>query len=165
MDTTSFIYYSNFSCCTRHPNFISVAKQLPKARKLRTVKSNQLVQLSCVLKSNPFFQKLSLMKTLEDSLEKMWRNSKASSEKRSMEYIQCSACKAVYPVQANMFGEKGRYVRCIVCGKMWLQLPENIKVLEEDMETKELSQEDWERWKLVRMKNMSSLNFQVDSKE
>ncbi|GJQ15527.1 hypothetical protein GpartN1_g7318.t1 [Galdieria partita] len=136
----------------------------------RTAKCSQ--QVCCVLKSNPFFQKLSLIQSLENSLEKMWKKSDMGSLERNweeqqkrVEYIQCSACKTVYPVKADMFGEKGRYVRCIVCGKLWLQLPQDVKLLEENMETKELSEEDWEQWKLVRMRKMSSYSPTVDSKD
>ncbi|GJD11146.1 29 kDa ribonucleoprotein B, chloroplastic [Galdieria sulphuraria] len=83
------------------------------------------------------------------SLEKKSRQ----EQPKRMEYIQCSACKAVYSVKVDMFGENGRYVRCIVCGKLWLQLPQDVKLLEENMETRELSEEVWEQWKLGSVDN------------
>lgn len=154
--TTAFVCGVNDLWCH---NFV---KQ-PLGRKRRTPNRNRCQRLSCVLQSNPFFQKLSLIKSLENSLDKIWKGSETSAlekqwkeQRERMDYIQCSSCKAVYTVKANMFGEKGRYVRCIVCGKLWLQLPQDVRQLEEDMETKELSQEDWEQWKLVRMKKMNS---------
>eukprot|EP00871_Galdieria_phlegrea_P003257 jgi/Galph1/3932/GphlegSOOS_G2619.1 len=108
-------------------------------------------------------QTAALLKSLENSLEWIFKTDKTcrqlepencSVTEEKKEFIQCSACKAFYSVDGSMFGEKGRYVRCIVCGSVWLQLPHDIKTVDENMEARELSCEDWEKWKLVRQRKL-----------
>lgn len=46
-------------------------------------------------------------------------------------YTECAACSAVYEIDPEALGPRGKKVQCSVCGNQWFQKPDRLSVLKD----------------------------------
>ncbi|CAM9174832.1 unnamed protein product, partial [Phaeothamnion confervicola] len=56
-------------------------------------------------------------------------------------YIKCSHCTAAYPIAAADLGDRGRRVRCSVCGHTWFQSVDRLLSLSNNFRMREFTEE------------------------